>query len=170
MISDRLKKIIETFEKQGTMSFFEPASEEQISAFEKENGITFPEEYREWLTFSDGGELFLPAGMQFYGVAHMPLIDTEDDERPDDSYIAIGRMCDGAPVLFKKGSEKIAVYFSDDGEIDDDLVYDDFYAFLDELYDLLGLDYEDGDDDWDDDDDDWGEDGDDDEEDDEEDK
>ena len=108
--------------------------------------------------------------MQFYGVAHMPLIDTEDDERPDDSYIAIGRMCDGAPVLFKKGSEKIAVYFSDDGEIDDDLVYGGFYAFLDELYDLLGLDYEDGDDDWDDDDDDWGEDGDDDEEDDEEDK
>lgn len=58
MISDGLKKIIETFRKQGTMSFLEPATEEQISAFEKENGITFPEEYREWLSFSDGGELF----------------------------------------------------------------------------------------------------------------
>ncbi len=42
MISDGLKKIIETFRKQGTMSFLEPATEEQISAFEKENGITFP--------------------------------------------------------------------------------------------------------------------------------
>ena len=91
--------------------------------------------------------------MQFYGVAHMPLIDTEDDERPDGSYIAIGRMCNGAPVLFRKGSQKFAVYFSEDGEIDDDLVYEDFYAFLDDLYDLLGLDDED--DDWD-----WGEDGD----------
>ena len=75
MISDRLKKIIETFESKGTMSFLDPATEKQISAFEKKNGFTFPEEYREWLTFSDGGELFLPAGMQFYGVAHMPLID-----------------------------------------------------------------------------------------------
>jgi len=34
MISDGLKKIIETFRKQGTMSFLEPATEEQISAFE----------------------------------------------------------------------------------------------------------------------------------------
>ena len=135
------------------MSFLDPATEKQISAFEKKNGFTFPEEYREWLTFSDGGELFLPAGMQFYGVAHMPLIDTEDDERPDGSYIAIGRMCNGAPVLFRKGCQKFAVYFSEDGEIDDDLVYEDFYAFLDDLYDLLGLDDED--DDWD-----WGEDGD----------
>ena len=69
--------------------------------------------------------------MQFYGVAHMPLIDTEDDERPDGSYIAIGRMCNGAPVLFKKGSQKFAVYYPEDGEIYDGFTYEDFYDFLD---------------------------------------
>lgn len=104
MISDGLKKIIETFRKQGTMSFLEPATEEQISAFEKENGITFPEEYREWLSFSDGGELFLPAGVQFYGVAHKPLIDVNDDRRPDDSYVAVGGLCDGALSSLRKAA------------------------------------------------------------------
>ncbi|MDY6275243.1 MAG: SMI1/KNR4 family protein [Succinivibrionaceae bacterium] len=166
MISDGLKKIIETFRKQGTMSFLEPATEEQISAFEKENGITFPEEYREWLSFSDGGELFLPAGVQFYGVAHKPLIDVNDDRRPDDSYVAVGGLCDGAPVLFKKGSRKFAVYYPEDGEIYDGFTYEDFYDFLDNLYDLLGMDGEDGGDDWDDDEDgDWDEDGEDDDDD-----
>ena len=153
MISDGLKKIIETFRKQGTMSFLEPATEEQISAFEKENGITFPEEYREWLSFSDGGELFLPAGVH-------------DDRRPDDSYVAVGGLCDGAPVLFKKGSRKFAVYYPEDGEIYDGFTYEDFYDFLDNLYDLLGMDGEDGGDDWDDDEDgDWDEDGEDDDDD-----
>ena len=104
MISDGLKKIIETFRKQGTMSFLEPATEEQISAFEKENGITFPEEYREWLSFSDGGELFLPAGVQFYGVAHRPLIDVNDDRRPDDSYVAVGGLGDGPLSSLRKAA------------------------------------------------------------------
>lgn len=36
MISDELKKIISTFESQGVMNFLDPASEEQISQFEKE--------------------------------------------------------------------------------------------------------------------------------------
>lgn len=35
MVSDRLKKIINTFRTQGVMNFLEPASEEQISQFEK---------------------------------------------------------------------------------------------------------------------------------------
>ena len=55
MISDELKKIISTFESQGVMNFLDPASEEQISQFEKKNGIRLPEKYREWLRFSDGG-------------------------------------------------------------------------------------------------------------------
>lgn len=57
MVSDRLKKIINTFRTQGVMNFLEPASEEQISQFEKKNGIRLPKQYREWLSFSDGGEL-----------------------------------------------------------------------------------------------------------------
>ena len=31
--------------------------------------------------FSDGGEFFLPAGVQMYGVAHKPLINVKEDDR-----------------------------------------------------------------------------------------
>ena len=67
------------------MIFFEAATEEQISEFEKKNKLTLSSKFKEWLLFSDGGECFLPAGVQFYGVAHKPLIDVNDNNRPDDS-------------------------------------------------------------------------------------
>ena len=50
------------------MHFFNGVTEEQILFFENKNGITLPIQYREWLKYSDGGELFLPAGVQFYGI------------------------------------------------------------------------------------------------------
>ena len=139
MVSDRLKKIINTFRTQGVMNFLEPASEEQISQFEKKNGIRLPKQYREWLSFSDGGELFLPAGVQFHGVAHRPLIDVSEDRRPGDNYIVVGVLCAGDTLLYEKGSDKFAVYFPEVGELDENLIYEDFYDFLTNLYDLLGI-------------------------------
>ena len=35
--------------------------------------------------------------------------------------------------------EKISIYDHETGSIDDELIYDDFYAFLNDLYDLLGI-------------------------------
>ena len=139
MISDELKKIIDLLKQQGKMAFLEGATEEQISQFEKENEIKFPEKYKEWLRFSDGGECFLPAGVQFYGVAHKPLIDVNENDRPDDNYIVIGALASGDPVLFEKAGEKIAIFDHETGSIDDELVYDDFFALLNDLYDLLGI-------------------------------
>lgn len=139
MISDELKQIIVQIEEQGKMRFIEAATEEQISQFEKENQIQFPSKYKEWLLFSDGGEIFLPAGVQLYGVGQKPLIDLEDNDRPDDNYIVIGALASGEPVLCKKDEEKIYVYDHENQEIDEDLVYDDFFAFLIDLYDLLGI-------------------------------
>lgn len=139
MISDELKQIIVQIEEQGKMRFIETATEEQISQFEKENEIQFPSKYKEWLLFSDGGEIFLPAGVQLYGVGHKPLIDLEDNDRPDDNYIVIGALASGEPVLCKKDEEKIYVFDHENQEIDEDLVYDDFFAFLIDLYDLLGI-------------------------------
>ena len=97
------------------------------------------EKYKEWLQFSDGGEFFLPAGLQLYGVAHKPFIDTEDDDRPDDNYIVIGALASGDPVLCENAGEKIAIYDNETGSIDAELVYDDFFALLNDLYDLLGI-------------------------------
>ncbi len=139
MISDELQKIIDLLKQQGKMAFLEGATEEQISQFEKENEIKFPEKYKEWLRFSDGGECFLPAGVQFYGVAHKPLIDVNENDRPDDNYIVIGALASGDPVLCEKAGEKIAIFDHETGSIDDELIYDDFFALLNDLYDLLGI-------------------------------
>mgnify|MGYP007088097297 CR=1 FL=1 len=85
------------------------------------------------------GELFLPAGVQFYGVAHKPIIDVDENDRPDEKYIVIGALASGDPVLCEKLGEKISIYDHETGSIDDELIYNDFYAFLNDLYDLLGI-------------------------------
>lgn len=139
MISEELKAIVDRFKEQGKMSFFEGATEEQITQFEKEHEISLPEKYKEWLMYSDGGELFLPAGVQLYGVTHKPVIDVNENDRPDGNYIVIGALASGDPVLCEKSGEKISIYDHESGSVDDELIYDDFYAFLNDLYDLLGI-------------------------------
>lgn len=139
MISEELKAIVDKFEEQGKMNFYEETTEEKILVFEKENDITFPSKYKEWLLFSDGGELFLPAGIQLYGIEHKPIVDVNDDSRPSEDYVVIGALASGDPILYKKDSEKIAIYNQAAGRIEDDEIYDDFIAFLSDLYDLLGI-------------------------------
>ena len=139
MVSEKLKNIIDRFIEQGKMIFLEGATEEQITQFEKDHEITFPEKYKEWLRYSDGGELFLPAGVQFYGVAHRPVIDVNENDMPDKNYIVIGALASGDPVLCEKSGEKISIYVHEAGGIDDELTYDDFFSFLNDIYDLLGI-------------------------------
>lgn len=139
MTSEELKAIVDKLKEQGKMNFLPETSEEKVTSFEKENSVKLPEKYKEWLLFSDGGELFLPAGIQLYGVEHKPLIDVNDNSRPSDDYIVIGTLASGDPILYKKGSEKIAIYNQTAGRIEDDEIYDDFVAFLTDLNDLLGI-------------------------------
>lgn len=139
MISEELKGIVDKFKKQGKMNFLEETTEEKILSFEKEKGVTLPSKYKDWLLFSDGGELFLPAGIQLYGVEHKPLIDVNDNSRPSEDYVVIGALASGDPILFKKDSDKIAIYNQGAGRIEDDEIYDNFVAFLNDLYDLLGI-------------------------------
>ena len=139
MVSEELKKILDIIAKQGKIHFLEGATEEKILAFENENGITLPVQYREWLSYADGGEFFLPAGVQFYGVAHKPMIDVNDNDRPNEDYIVIGALASGDPVLCKKEGEQIAIYNHEGGRIEEDEVYQNFYAFLSDLHDLLGI-------------------------------
>lgn len=109
MDSVKVQIIIEKLRSQGRMVFIDGATEEQIAAFEHEHKVSLPGKYKEWLRFSDGGELFLPAGIQLYGVTHKPLIDVENNDRPDERYIVIGAMAFGDPILFERESEKIAI-------------------------------------------------------------
>lgn len=139
MISDELKKIVDKFNEQGRMVFLPETTCNKISDFENENNITLPLEYKRWLCFSDGGEFFLPAGIQLYGIEHMPIINVNDDNRPSKDYIVIGALSSGDPILFEKGTEKIAIYNKEAGTIEHDEVYDNFFEFLKDLYDFLGI-------------------------------
>lgn len=139
MISHELQQIVDKFKEQGKMAFLEAATQERIDIFEKENHITLPVKYKEWLLFSDGGEFFLPAGIQLYGVEHKPVINVKSNDRPSDNYIVIGTLASGDPILCEKNGEKIAIYNQEGGRIEGDEIYDDFVAFLNDLHDLLGI-------------------------------
>lgn len=139
MTSDDFKKLVDQFNEQGKMNFLEGATEDQISQFEKDNDIVLPSKYKEWLVFCDGGEFFLPAGVQMYGVAHKPLIDANDDDRPNDNYVVIGSLAAGDPILCEKSGEKISIYNHEADRIEDDEVYEDFFAFLNDLTEILGI-------------------------------
>lgn len=139
MISDELKVIVDKFNEQGKMNFLEATTEEKITEFEKEHNVKLPEKYKEWLLFSDGGEFFLPAGIQLYGVEHKPVVNVDNNDRPSEDYIVIGALASGDPIICEKAGEKIAIYNQEAERIEDDEIYDDFIAFLNDLYDLLGI-------------------------------
>ena len=139
MQSEQLSKLIVRLQSLGKMKFLSGATVEQIEKFEVEKGINLPTQYKAWLLLADGGEFFLPAGVQLYGVAHKPIIDIDEDDRPDSSYTVIGALSTGDPVLCKKGSEEIAIYNHEGGRIEDDEIYSDFLSFLDGLPEMLGI-------------------------------
>ena len=120
------------------MAFLEGASEEQILEFENNRGVVLPNKYKEWLRFSDGGECFLPDGVQFYGVAHKPFINMDDNDRPNDEYIVIGALATGDPILCERTGERISIYNLEAGRIEEDETYEDFFSFLNDLYELIG--------------------------------
>jgi len=131
--NNELSIIINRLEKKGKVSFVPKATEDQISEFETKNNITLPLKYKEWLLFSDGGELFLPAGIQLYGVLHNPLIDINDNDKPSDNYTIIGAFADGRPILFEKESEHISIYNHELGKIEKDDDFNDFFDFLNNI-------------------------------------
>lgn len=139
MISKELTAIIEQIKIQGKMRFLDGATESQINEYEEKNNIKFPSRYREWLLFSDGGSFYLPAGVQMYGVAHKPIIDVSDDDRPSTNYIVIGSLASGDPILCEKDSEKISIYNHEAGRIEDNEIYEDFFSFINNLYEFLGI-------------------------------
>lgn len=74
-----------------------------------------------------------------YGVAHKPLIDVDDNDRPNDKYIVIGALASGDPILCEKEGERISIYNHATGFVEDDDIYEDFFTFLNNLYGLLGI-------------------------------
>ena len=134
MLCDELTNAMIKLKKQGKIFLKEGASEEQIADFERKNAISLPEKYREWLRYSDGGEFFPPAGIQLYGVAHRPVIDVDEDDRPNDDHIVIGALSDGEPILCEKEGDRILIFDHETGQIDEEQIYRDFFTFLNDMY------------------------------------
>ena len=139
MKSDDITKIAEGLKDIGKIKLIEGASAEEISSFEEKNNIMLPIKYKDWLEYSDGGELFLPAGVQLYGVEHKPTIDISDNDRPSDKYLVIGSLASGDPILCEKDGETISIYNHEVGRIEDDETYEDFAEFLKDLKNILGI-------------------------------
>ena len=134
-----VEKLVNLLNEQGKMVFKSPVLSQEIEEFEINNAIKFPKEFCNWLKFSDGGEFFLPAGVQIYGIKNPPLIDINNENRPNDNYIVIGALSSGDPILCKKESAEISIYNQEAGRIEDDEVYSNFYDFLNNMYDFLGI-------------------------------
>lgn len=132
-------RLIEELEQLGKHRLFENAKEEEIELFENTNKTILPKNYKAWLKLTDGGELFLPAGLQLYGVVHTPTIDVNNDDRPDENYVVLGALASGDPILFRKGTEQICIYNHTAGRIEADEVYDNFYAFLSDLKEIVNI-------------------------------
>ena len=101
-LEELIRKIREvTATDEYTMDFYPSATDEEISVFEEENSIVFPELVTRWLLFADGCCLF-DTVISFYGVAHGQRISVQDD-----GYVCIGVFNYGDTVCVKDGSEKI---------------------------------------------------------------
>jgi hypothetical protein len=139
MSADSVRKAFEYLGGKGEMGFLDGATKEQIEEFEASKEVELPSQYKDWLLATDGGELYLPAGVQLYGVAHKPLINLSDDSRPDDTYVVIGALSTGDPILCERSTERISIYNLHAGRIEDDESYPDFLSFLDDLENILGI-------------------------------
>lgn len=128
-----LNQLISELNAYNGMSFIKGCSFEELEYFEKSNDIQLPIKYKEWLLFSDGGELFLPSSIQLYGVKHKPIIDINDDSRPSNDYFVIGALSSGDTILVNKYNEEISIYNISDNKIEKDEIYRNFNSFLMDL-------------------------------------
>lgn len=139
MEDKEILNLVEMIDKKKAR-LFEGAKDEEISSFEKNNNIKLPEGYKEWLKISDGGELYLPAGIQLYGVTQKPLIDVSNPDKPNENYIVIGSLASGDPILCEKTNERISIYNHEAAKIEDGESFENFFSFINELKSLLGED------------------------------
>lgn len=136
---DNLETLFKELTESGSLSPLEAATEDDVLAFEREHNITLPPQYKEWLLLTDGGELCPPAGIQLYGIAHGPLVNPNDQERPSDEYLVIGALCNGDPILLDKSGGNVAIYNLESRLIEEGESYENLPEFLSDLNGILGM-------------------------------
>jgi len=134
-----MKEIIEQFKEMPNMSFLPGVGAGEIADWEAENSVALPADYKEWLMFSDGGEIYIP-GMQLYGVSHKPLLSyyNQPDEREDlpEELFVLGEFGFGDVLCFVKGESAIVQW---DHELWEEYMrWESFKDFLSEAEELFG--------------------------------
>lgn len=69
MISDLLQAYQDIIKDSKSHILFNGITKSDISVFEHANSIILPHDYAEFLCLLDGGELYLPAGIQIWDIA-----------------------------------------------------------------------------------------------------
>ena len=134
-LEKEIRTILDIYDKYkdqlGHFEFAEPATEQEISDWERENGIILPESYKDWLRFSNGSTIDMSTA-EFFGLEKITKHSNYDTCLPDE-YVWIGDMIgDGERLLFSKVTGKIVR--NNHGEFTE---YDSMKEILLEVIDIL---------------------------------
>ncbi len=134
-LEKEIRTILDIYDKYkdqlGSFEFFEPATEQEISDWEKKNGITLPESYKDWLRFSNGSTIDMCTA-EFFGLEKITKHIKDKTCLPDE-YVWIGNIIgDGERLLFSKVTGRIIR--NNHGELTQ---YDSMKEILLEVIDML---------------------------------
>lgn len=97
---EEILSLCQQLEDEGRTEFLPAATEEEITEWERQNRITIPESYKDWLRFSNGS-IILGSLAYLYSLKE---IKVDDKEYPLD-YVAIGEAIgDGVRICFSKST------------------------------------------------------------------
>lgn len=134
-----MNEIIKRITATSKMRFRSGASFEQISTFEQTMGITLPSAYKEWLTVSDGGEIFCPDGPQLLGVTNENsklLIRIGDGVEAPKTMIVIGRTSSGDALCLENGAERVIQWSH--SPLEEFMSWDNFFCYLKQAEEIYG--------------------------------
>lgn len=129
-----IQRLLDTKAK---MTFHIGASVSQITNYENETNNKLPNDFKEWLLFSNGGEIFVP-GTVLYGVdnnAKSSLLNENDDQKRgafslDDSLLVIGRFNFGDLLCIDLNCAEVVQW--DHEEDEEYLRWNSFFEFIEE--------------------------------------
>ena len=136
-----MKELIQKLQNSTSRMFFVlGVSAEALDLYEQTQGIQLPEDYRQWLMFSNGGELFAP-GLVLLGIPaekwNLATANTpefrEEYGLPEDLYI-IGTQNYGDPICFDRETFEIVQWDHENAEAS--CAWDSFRDFLENLIEM----------------------------------
>ncbi|MDR1197161.1 MAG: SMI1/KNR4 family protein [Candidatus Nomurabacteria bacterium] len=144
-----MEKNIELLKKYADkMGLEKPATRAEISDFEKKNGVTFSEDFKEFLLFANGGEIFVPGDVffgvndssRYYSISREEKILDKIENSVPDGMVIVGKTNFGDPFFLEQKSGEVIEW---DHESDEEsLRWKSFGEFLkdqiDEALEILG--------------------------------